>query len=192
MVFNPKKFEEKTISREEIFNGKIFQVARDSVSLPDATESFRELVYHNGGVAIVPIHENKLILVGQYRKAIEKFIYEIPAGKLEIGENTDPMAAGLRELEEETGFSSSKLIEMPAFYGAVGFSNEISYMYFTDDLAKVENPRPKDVGEFLEQIEVTLEQARAMIGRGEICDAKTLLAVDYWEIKTLKEGQNHA
>lgn len=72
--FDDKKFEEKTLAREEIFSGKIFHVVKDVVSLHDGQESFRELVFHNGGTAIAPVHNNKMILVGQYRKALEKFI----------------------------------------------------------------------------------------------------------------------
>ena len=68
--FDDKKFEEKTLAREEIFSGKIFHVVKDVVSLYDGQESFRELVFHNGGTAIAPVHNNKMILVGQYRKAL--------------------------------------------------------------------------------------------------------------------------
>lgn len=115
--FDDKKFEEKTLAREEIFSGKIFHVVKDVVSLHDGQESFRELVFHNGGTAIAPVHNNKMILVGQYRKALEKFIFEIPAGKLEKGEEKDPKAAALRELEEETGYLAQDLTEITAFYG---------------------------------------------------------------------------
>jgi ADP-ribose pyrophosphatase len=184
--FDEKKFEEKTLSREEIFHGKIFQVARDIVSLPDDTIGFRELVFHHGETAIAPVYENKMILVGQYRKAFEQFIFEIPAGKLEIGEEVDPKAAALRELEEETGFAAESVVEIAAFYGTPGFSSEKTYVYFSSDLTKLENPRPMDEGEFLEQVHVTLPEAKIMIESGQIADAKTIMAVWYWEMQGLR------
>lgn len=190
MDFDDKKFEEKTLSRQEIFHGKIFQVARDIVSLPDDSTSFRELVFHNGGTAIAPVHRGKMVLVGQYRKALEQFIFEIPAGKLEKGEEKDPKAAALRELEEETGYQAEKVTEITSFYGTPGFSSEKTYVYFSENLTKLEQPKPADDGEFLEQIEVTLDEAKAMIERGQIADAKTIMAVWYWEMKMLKAKEN--
>ena len=126
-------------------------------------------------------------MVGQYRKAFEKFIYEVPAGKLEADELDDPKAAALRELEEETGYTAEQLVEITSFYGTPGFSSEKTYLYFPIGLTKVENPRPKDEGEFLEMIEVTLPEAKTMIEEGQICDAKTIMAVWYWELKNLKK-----
>ncbi|MCI3860299.1 NUDIX hydrolase [Lactococcus garvieae] len=184
--FDEKKFEEPTLSREQIFHGQIFRVVKDLVSLPDGTMATRELVFHNGGVAVAPISGDKLVLVGQYRKAFEKFIYEVPAGKLEADELDDPKAAALRELEEETGYTAEQLVEITSFYGTPGFSSEKTYLYFPIELTKVENPRPKDEGEFLEMIEVTLPEAKTMIEEGQICDAKTIMAVWYWELKNLK------
>lgn len=193
MNFDEKKFEEKTLSREDIFHGKIFHVVRDIVSLPDDSTSFRELVFHHGGVAVAPILGDKIILVGQYRKAFEQFVFEIPAGKLESGEETDPKAAALRELEEETGYQAKNLIEISTFYGTPGFSSEKTYVYFSDELVKVENPRPLDVGEFLEKIEVPLDEAKKMIEMKQIVDAKTIMAIWYWEIQKLKsEVGKHA
>ena len=97
------QFEEKTIERKEIYQGPIFQVVTDQVELPDGKgQAQRDLIFHNGAVAVLPItDEGKTILVKQYRKAIERTSVEIPAGKLEKGENADPQAAALRELEEE-------------------------------------------------------------------------------------------
>lgn len=193
LTFDDKKFEEKTLSREEIFHGKIFHVVRDIVSLSDDQTSFRELVFHNGGTAIAPVHEGKMVLVGQYRKALEKFIFEIPAGKLEEGEEKDPQAAALRELEEETGYLAADLVEISAFYGTPGFSSEKTYVYFSSNLTKVEHPRAADDGEFLEQIEVTLAEAKAMIETEQIADAKTIMAIWYWEMQQLKsEVERHA
>lgn len=190
LEFDEKKFEESTLSREQIFHGKIFQVAKDLVSLPDGNMGTRELVFHNGGVAVVPIVDDKMILVGQYRKAFEKFVFEVPAGKLEANETADPKAAALRELEEETGYTAEQLTEITCFYGTPGFSSEKTYLYLPVGLTKVEKPRPKDEGEFLETIQVTLTDAKMMIEKGQICDAKTIMAIWYWELQNLKGNRN--
>ena len=188
-----KKYEEKTLSRDLIFHGKIFQVIKDTVTLPDGNKATRELVFHNGGVAVAPILSDQMILVGQYRKALEQFIYEIPAGKLERGENTNTQAAALRELEEETGYglkNGHHLEEITPFYGTPGFSSEKTYLYFTDQIEKKEHPRAMDEDEFLETKKVTLKEAKEMIAQGQICDAKTIIAIQYWELKKLRGGSN--
>ncbi|MCL2676544.1 MAG: NUDIX hydrolase [Streptococcaceae bacterium] len=191
MTFNPKKFEEKTLSRQEIYDGYIIKVVKDEVSLPDGNRGSREIALHNGGVAVAPILDDKMLLVGQYRKALEQFIYEIPAGKLEVGEISDTAAAALRELEEETGYTTNDLREIVPFYVSPGFTSEKTFLYYTEELIKVENPRPKDTDEFLEEIQVTLEQAKAMIAKGQIADAKTIMAVWYWEMQGLDKEKNN-
>ena len=100
-------FEEKTLKRTEIYQGPIFKLVKDEVQLPAGKgTAYRDLIFHNGAVAVIALTpEDKMILVKQYRKAIEATSYEIPAGKLEVGENADPKAAALRELEEETGYT---------------------------------------------------------------------------------------
>jgi ADP-ribose pyrophosphatase len=191
MTFNPKKFEEKTLSRQEIYDGYIIKVVKDEVSLPDGNRGSREIALHNGGVAVAPILDDKMLLVGQYRKALEQFIYEIPAGKWEVGEISDTAAAALRELEEETGYTTNDLREIVPFYVSPGFTSEKTFLYYTEELIKVENPRPKDTDEFLEEIQVTLEQAKAMIAKGQIADAKTIMAVWYWEMQGLDKEKNN-
>ena len=141
----------------------------------------RDLIFHNGAVAVLPITEDgKTILVKQYRKAIERTSVEIPAGKLEKGENADPQAAALRELEEEIGYTAD-LELLYDFYSAIGFCNERIKLYVATNLKKVENPRPQDEDETLELLEVTLAEAEDLIQTGDICDAKTIMAVQYWK-----------
>ncbi|MGR4071240.1 NUDIX hydrolase [Streptococcus parasuis] len=176
-------FEEKTIERTEIFKGHIFDVVVDDVQLPDGTMSKRELIFHRGAVCIVAVTpEGKMILVKQYRKAIERAIYEIPAGKLELGEEDTLEDAALRELEEETGYTSDKLTLLADFYSAIGFCNERIRLYLADNLIKVENPRPMDEDEVIELHEVTLEEALNLVATGDICDAKTIMAIQYLQL----------
>lgn len=176
-------FEEKTLERKELYQGPIFKVVTDQVELPDGKgQAQRDLIFHNGAVAVLPItEEGKTILVKQYRKAIEKTSVEIPAGKLEKGENADPKAAALRELEEEIGYTAD-LELLYDFYSAIGFCNERIKLYVATNLKKVENPRPQDADETLELLEVTLTEAKDLIQTGEICDAKTIMAIQYWDL----------
>ena len=182
------EFEEKTVQRTEIYQGPIFKVVQDQVELPEGKgQAQRDLIFHNGAVAVIAITpENKMILVKQYRKAIEATSYEIPAGKLEAGENADPQAAALRELEEETGYTG-QLELVYDFYSAIGFCNEKIKLYSASHLAKVENPRPQDEDETLELFEVSLEEAEQLLKNGDICDAKTIMALQYWQQKNLNK-----
>ena len=163
------QFEEKTIERKEIYQGPIFQVVTDQVELPAGKgQAQRDLIFHNGAVAVLPITEDgKTILVKQYRKAIERTSVEIPAGKLEKG--------------EEIGYTAD-LELLYDFYSAIGFCNERIKLYGATNLKKVENPRPQDADETLELLEVTLKEAKDLIQTGEICDAKTIMAIQYWDL----------
>ncbi|MFC6346235.1 NUDIX hydrolase [Vagococcus carniphilus] len=178
------QFEEKTIHRETIYNGKIIDVVVDDVLVPNGKIAKRELVFHHGGVGILAItKEEKMILVKQFRKPLEKSILEIPAGKIEKDE-TDPLGTAKRELEEETTYQAGSIEEIAKFVPSPGFSNELLYLYEARDLVKVENPLPQDEDEFLELMEVSLEEAKAKVASGEICDAKTMYAILYWEMKS--------
>ncbi|MGT2911681.1 NUDIX hydrolase [Streptococcus cameli] len=178
------EFEEKTIARKEIFKGHIFDVVVDDVELPNGLgQAKRELIFHKGAVCVLALTpEGKIILVKQYRKAIEKISYEIPAGKLEVGEAGSEEAAALRELEEETGYTSHNLTLLHDFYSAIGFCNERLRLYLADDLVKVDNPLPQDEDEVIELLEVTLAEALDLIASGDICDAKTIMAIQHVQI----------
>lgn len=181
---NTMQFEEKTIHRKEIFKGRIFDVVVDDVELPNGLgQAKRELIFHKGAVCVLAVTpEDKIILVRQYRKAIERISLEIPAGKLEVGEAGSEMAAAQRELEEETGYRAERLNLIYDFYSAIGFCNERLRLYLAEGLVKVENPRDKDADETIELVYLTLEEAKSAIASGEICDGKTIMAIQHLEL----------
>ncbi|WP_034429000.1 NUDIX hydrolase, partial [Caldisalinibacter kiritimatiensis] len=120
-------FEEKTMKSEKIYEGKILNLRIDTVELPDKKYTKREIVEHPRAVAIVPITaKGEIILVKQYRKPVEKELLEIPAGKLEVGE--EPKTCAIRELKEETGVTANKLTYLFEFFTSPGFSNEKMYL----------------------------------------------------------------
>ncbi|MCE7794412.1 NUDIX hydrolase [Salipaludibacillus sp. CUR1] len=179
---------ETTLGTKSIFKGRIIDVEIQDVRLPDGKESKREIVHHPGAVAVIAFtSDGKLILVKQYRKALEKAIAEIPAGKLEKGE--DPLECAKRELEEETGVVAGSWSKLHSFYTSPGFANEIVYIYLAEGLSH--GIESTDEDEFVERIDVTLEEAEEMIASGEIHDAKTIYAIQYWQLEKLKasEGQ---
>lgn len=178
-----KTMEEKTLERKIIFSGNIIEVVEDTVSLPKGGTGQRELVFHPGGVGIVAITpENKVLLVRQFRKPLEEVLLEIPAGKREVKDHADEIETALRELEEETGYTTPKLVKVCETYLSPGFSNEKLWVYFTDELIKVENPMPQDEDEILELTAYTLEEAMAAVENGEIKDAKTIIGLQYWQL----------
>lgn len=176
------KFAEITTKRTEIYNGKIIDVVLDEVKLPNGEMAKRELVFHNGAVAIIAITEdNKMLFVKQFRKVLEKSILEIPAGKIEKDE-TDPLKTAERELEEETGYQAKEMKKIASFVASPGFCNEELTLYEAKGLIKVDNPLPQDDDEFLEIMTLSLSEAQEKIKTGEICDAKTMYAILYWEM----------
>lgn len=187
------KMREVTAARKEIFHGHIIDVAVDTVVLPNGGFAERELVFHPGGVGIVAINaEGKILLVKQFRKPTEEILLEIPAGKIDDRDFDDSdhdkaYHTGLRELEEETGFTTPAMEKVTASYLSPGFSNEKLWIYFTDNLVKVDNPLPQDDDEILEIYTYTLDEAKAAIENGDIIDAKTIIGIQYWELKTLRK-----
>lgn len=175
-----KKFEEKTIHSEEIYDGKVIKLQVDDVTLPNGKTSKRELVKHPGAVAVIPItKDKKIVFVEQYRKPLERSLVEIPAGKLEEGES--PEVTAVRELEEETGYTTDKLTYVTSFYTSPGFADELIYIYLTTDLEPLEEAVPGDEDEFVELVELTLDEAMEYVKNQRIHDAKTNYAILYLE-----------
>lgn len=177
-----RPLEEKTLKTEQIFTGRVISLQVDDVELPNGNVSKREIVKHPGAVAVIPVTaENKIVMVEQFRKALERTIIEIPAGKLESGEKPEICAA--RELEEETGYECAQMEWLISFYTSPGFADEIIHVYKATGLTKKENPATADEDEFVNLMEVTLEEAIQLIKDQKIYDAKTAYAVQYLQLQ---------
>ena len=167
---------QKKISSTPVYEGTIFHMSRDEVEIKGKTYP-RDVIHHDGGVGVLAIRDGKILLVKQYRYAIQKETLEIPAGKLEKGE--DPYLCGLRELEEESGYTSERLETLCAMYSTPGFCSEKIYLYWTKKLIPVEHPRAMDEDEEIETLWVDIRKAAVMVNDGTIEDAKTIIAIQY-------------
>ncbi|MEL3972420.1 NUDIX hydrolase [Rossellomorea oryzaecorticis] len=177
-----KKFEEKTLNSEMIYQGKIIDLQVDEVELPNGKTSKRELIKHPGAVAVIALTpEGKIVMVEQYRKALEKSIIEIPAGKLEPGE--EPIITAARELEEETGYGCEELEHLISFYTSPGFADELVHLYIAKNITRIEEARELDEDEFVDLLEVTVEEALGLLKEKKIYDAKTAYAVQYLQLQ---------
>ena len=174
-MLNYEDFEEKHFNVEKFLKERLLMFL-DDVALPTGGTAKRELVFHSGAVAMIPLTaEGKIVLVKQFRKPLEQVILEIPAGKIDPGEENQLETTAMRELEEETGYRAGQLTYINSMYLSPGFANEKLALYLATDLQKVENPRPQDEDEILELYELTIAEAKAEVAKGTICDAKTLL-----------------
>lgn len=166
--------QEKTVGTEPIFDGKIIKVQRDQAELENGAVVTRELVIHPGGVCIVPVNENgEVYLVKQFRYPFQEVLAEIPAGKLEFGENHRD--AGLRELKEETGAECENFEYLGVMYPSVAYLTEKIHMYLATGLKF--DKQSLDEDEFLDVIKVKLSDAVDMVLNGEIKDGKTQTAL---------------
>lgn len=165
---------EKTLSSTKIFEGRIFTVRNDVIELPNGRQSKREIVHHNGGVCCAAINKRgELAFVTQYRYAYGKTLLELPAGKLEKGE--DPLDAMKRELSEEIGANGKNWRSFGGLYPTPGYVDEVIHL-FACEIDELEAPHP-DEGEFLDISYIPLRKALDMVMRGDIHDAKTIVLV---------------
>ena len=168
-------FEEKTLEENTLYSGRILDLVKDKVLLPDGKESFREIVKHSGGSAILCEKDDEILMVRQFRYAYKEEVWEIPAGKVNAGE--DPMETAFRELEEEGGIKADKMELLFSVYPSPGYTSEIIRIYRATGLNK--SAKHLDDDEFLSAEWVKKSRICAMIKSGEIKDAKTLIALLY-------------
>jgi ADP-ribose pyrophosphatase len=174
---------EDTISTERIYEGAIINLRRDKVTVRDGKTSYREIVEHNGGVAIAALTaDGKMPMVRQFRKSAEAAMLEAPAGKTERGE-TDLRAVAARELKEETGYTAGRLEHLMAFYTSIGYSTEKLHLYLATELEAGETDF--DENEAIDNCAHTPDELLAMIANGEIEDAKTIIAVQAVKLRQL-------
>lgn len=165
---------EKTIGSEKIFDGRVIRVRRDTVELPNKNTSTREVVEHPGGVAIVPIdNDGNVYMVRQYRYPLKRLCLELPAGKLEYGE--DHRECGLRELGEETGMEAGSFEYLGVFCPSPGFCQELIHIYLATNLK--EGKIHLDEDEFLEVEKYPLNDLIQMIHEGKLQDGKTVIGL---------------
>ncbi len=166
--------EEKTLSKQVIFEGRIITVHEDKVELPNGELASREVVEHPGGVAVVAVdEENNVYMVRQFRYPFQKVLLEIPAGKLNYGE--DPFTCGVRELQEETGLKAEKFDFLGSFMVSPGFCGEKIHIYLARGLSSGEMNLDPD--EFLEVEKHPISELMDQIMNNEIEDGKTVIGV---------------
>ena len=175
-------FEEKTVSSEKVFEGKVIKLRVDKVAMPDDSLATREVVEHPGGVGIVAVNDkDEIFLVRQFRKPIEKVIYEIPAGKLDSGE--PHRECGIRELSEETGMKAENFEYLGYIYPSPGFVDEVTHVYYATGLTQGETHPDDD--EYLDVECMPLEHAYEMVMNNEINDAKSVFGIlKVWQMKS--------
>ncbi len=180
------KFLEKQVKRHTVYDGSFIQVYEDDIVLPNNKPAKRVVVDHIGAAAILPITKNQeVVLVRQYRYAIQSDSLEIPAGKKDV-RNEDGRVCAERELEEETGYQAQRIEKFTEVYTAIGFSNELIELFVGYDCIKLKDPKPSDEDEFVERVIIPIEDALNLVKTGVIKDAKTVIALSY--LKALTQG----
>lgn len=168
---------EKLFKRRKVFSGRAVGFFVDTVTLPDGKKATREYLDHPGAVAVLPfVDPKRIVLVKQYRFPVSEITYEIPAGKLDPGENIRTCVR--RELQEETGFKAREVRKILSYWPTPAFSNEILHVFTARGLtASAKSP---DEDEFIDHVIVPFSQALAWVRNGRIRDSKTVIAILYW------------
>ncbi len=163
--------EEKTLSSQLIYDGRVVKLWVDTVRMPGGRETRREVVEHRDCVAIVAIDANdNVLLVNQFRKPVEKELLEIPAGGIDAGE--DPVATVRREMREETGYLPQKVERLGGFYSTPGYCTEYLHLYLATDLTP--SPLYAEDTESIKLVRVPISQIPSLIASGSICDSKSI------------------
>lgn len=167
-------YEEQTIEKHMLYEGRILNLRNDDVVLPNGHKSAREVVEHPGGVCVAAVDDDgTVLLVRQYRYPFGEELLELPAGKLEYGE--DPLECGKRELHEETGATATEYTSLGKFYPTCGYSNEIIYLYLAKGLTYGEQCPDED--EFIDVVRLPLKEAVSMVLSNALPDGKTQAAL---------------
>jgi len=163
--------EEKTLSSQLIYDGRVIKLRVDTVRMPGGRETRREIVEHRDCVAIIAIDaDDNMLLVEQFRKPVEKELLEIPAGGIDPGE--DPVTTVRREMQEETGYLPRKVERLGGFYSTPGYCTEYLHLYLATDLTP--NPLYAEDTESIKLTRVPISQIPSLIASGSICDAKSI------------------
>lgn len=171
---------EKSLSSELIYKGRVIELRKDSVELENGKIAIREVIHHNGGVAVLAIDDDdNIMFVRQFRYPYKEALFEIPAGKLEPGE--DPAACGRRELEEEAGCVAGEYEFLAKAYPTPGYTDEILHLYVAKKLTFTRQNLDED--EFLTSLKIPYAKALEMCLNGEIKDAKTSIAILMYHAK---------
>jgi ADP-ribose pyrophosphatase len=172
---------EKEVEKKTIFRGNILNIEKYKVKLIDNTIASREVARFSGAVGVVLFSENRIVLVEQFRFPLGERILEIPAGRLE---NEEPLHCATREVKEETGYSCKNIEKLTEIYTSPGFSDEVIHI-FKADVKDHGEPKP-DPGEFVDVVELSIEECLKRIKNGDIKDSKTIAGI-LFAVK-LKEG----
>lgn len=173
---------ETEIASKPTYDGRLLHVREDRVRLPNGKESIREYIVHPGAVVVVPILENgEVLFVRQFRYPLRREFLELPAGKIDPGEDT--LLCGQRELREETGYEAAEWAYLTTIHPCIGYSDERILIYLARNMTEYQHRRDED--EFLENIRLPLEDAMRAVREGRISDVKTLVGL-FWAEKVLK------
>lgn len=177
---------ETTLEREQLLDGRLLKVFRDTVALPGGGTAVREWIRHPGAVALVAHlkESDELILERQWRHPVGRVVWELPAGKLDPGE--DPQACGRRELREETGWSAGTLHPVLELLPCIGYSDEVIHIYYCDELAP--GVASLDDNERLDVHRLPVAEVRRMLDEGAFVDSKTLAGLG-WFFRLREQGR---
>lgn len=168
---------EKELKSQVIYDGKILKLTRDEVECENGLHAYREVVHHHGGVCVLAVKENQIILVKQFRYPNRIETLEIPAGKLEKDE--EPKICAFRELEEETNYRAKDMKRIMKVLPSPGYTSEWLYLYEAIDFQEVSDSLDGDEDEFIDIVHMDIEEAYQKVLNGTIVDAKTVIAIMY-------------
>lgn len=175
-------FTEHTLESRTVYEGKLLRVVEDAVRLPDGRNSTREYIRHPGAVMVVPFtDEGDVVLVRQFRYALKRHFIEIPAGKMEPGEA--PLVTGQRELREECGIEAASWEHLATVHPCIGYSDERIELYVARELTRVASTPAE--GEFIETLEIGLDEAVTWVREGRITEVKTIIGL-MWVDKLIR------